>query len=71
MGEQPSLTGLGESAEPKRFIPVSEAFLLPALEEFLNRDAMASDQDETFMRRAIRVMRDAAVSYTHLRAHET
>ena len=45
MGEQPSLTGLGESAEPKRFIPVSEAFLLPALEEFLNRDAMASGQD--------------------------
>ena len=63
MGEQPSLTGLGESAEPKRFIPVSEAFLLPALEEFLNRDVMASDQDEAFMRRAIRVMRDAGVVY--------
>ena len=54
---------MGESAKPKLLIPVFEIFLLPALEEFFNGDAMASDQDKAFMRRAIQVMRDAGVVY--------
>ena len=33
------------------------------MEEFLNQDDMASDQDEGFMRMAIQVMREAGVVY--------